>query len=54
VPARIFHLDDRGRIARGLRADLVLVHGDPTTDITASRDIVTVWKAGVPVQRRVP
>ncbi|HEV7500141.1 MAG TPA: amidohydrolase family protein, partial [Vicinamibacteria bacterium] len=54
VPAKTFHLDDRGRIARGLRADLVLVHGDPTTDITATRDIVTVWKAGVPVQRRVP
>lgn len=54
VPARTFHLDDRGRIARGLRADLVLVHGDPTTDITATRDIVTVWKAGAPIPRKAP
>jgi len=51
VPAGTFHLDDRGRIVRGLRADLVLVHSDPTSDITATRDIVAVWKAGVRVQR---
>lgn len=47
VPARIFSLTDRGRIAPGLRADLVLVDGDPTTDIIASRAIVAVWKGGV-------
>ena len=46
VPARTFHLEDRGRIAPGLRADLLLVHGDPTSDITATRDIVAVWKSG--------
>jgi imidazolonepropionase-like amidohydrolase len=51
VPARIFHLKDRGRIAPGLRADLLLVRGDPTTDIRQTRDIVTVWKEGVPVDR---
>ncbi|HEY0513329.1 MAG TPA: amidohydrolase family protein [Thermoanaerobaculia bacterium] len=45
-PARAFGLKDRGRIAPGLRADLVLVKGDPTTDITASRDIQRVWKLG--------
>lgn len=54
VPARTFHLKDRGRIAPGLRADLLLVHGDPTKDITATRDIVSVWKAGVLVQRGTP
>jgi hypothetical protein len=32
--------------------DLLLVHGDPTKEITATRDIVAVWKAGVLVQRR--
>ena len=51
VPASAFHLADRGRVARGLRADLVLVNGDPTRDITATRDIVGVWKGGAPVDR---
>ena len=48
APARAFHLADRGRVAPGLRADLVLVDGDPTTDVTASRDLVAVWKQGRP------
>ena len=47
VPAKTFHLNDRGEIAPGKRADLLLVKGDPTQDITATRDIVAVWKAGV-------
>ena len=51
VPARCFGLDDRGRIAPGLRADLLLVRGDPTANITATRDIVGVWKAGVRLDR---
>jgi imidazolonepropionase-like amidohydrolase len=46
VPAEAFRLRDRGRIAVGLRADLVLVEGDPLIDITATRSIVGVWKAG--------
>jgi len=45
--AAAFHLDDRGVIAPGKRADLVLVKGDPTQDILATRDIVSVWKLGV-------
>jgi len=51
APARAFHLDDRGRIRPGLRADLVLVQGDPTNDILATRNIVAVWKHGVRVRR---
>jgi imidazolonepropionase-like amidohydrolase len=51
TPARIFGLTDRGRIAPGLRADLVLVKGDPTADITATRDIQRIWKAGHEVTR---
>ena len=47
VPARQFGLTDRGRIAPGLRADLLLVDGDPTTDITATGAIVDVWRRGV-------
>jgi imidazolonepropionase-like amidohydrolase len=50
-PARIFGLDDRGSIAEGRRADLVLVDGDPTTDITATRAIAGVWKEGVRADR---
>jgi imidazolonepropionase-like amidohydrolase len=51
VPAAIFSLNDRGRIALGLRADLLLVHGDPTVDIRATRNIVAIWKQGVRVDR---
>lgn len=50
--ARRFKLADRGRIAAGARADLVLVNGDPTTDITATRAIAAIWKNGHPVDRR--
>lgn len=49
--ARAFRLTDRGRIEPGLRADLVLVDGDPTRNILATRRIVAVWKRGVPVER---
>ena len=51
VPARTFGLSDRGRISRGLPADLLLVDGDPTTDILATRRIVKAWKRGVPIER---
>ncbi len=51
VPAARFKLPDRGGIARGKRADLLLVHGDPTTDIRATRRIARIWKQGVPVDR---
>lgn len=50
-PAKIFGLQDRGLIRPGLRADLVLVEGDPTEDILATRRIVAVWKRGVPATR---
>jgi imidazolonepropionase-like amidohydrolase len=51
APARRFSLADRGRIAPGLSADLVLVEGDPTADITATRAIVGVWRRGTAVAR---
>lgn len=51
-PARVFGLADRGRVAAGLRADLVLVSGDPLTDITATRAIERIWRAGTPCDRR--
>ncbi|MCY1070618.1 amidohydrolase family protein [Nannocystis sp. RBIL2] len=46
VPADRFKMGDRGRVIAGKRADLLLVRGDPTTDITATRAIEAVWKAG--------
>lgn len=51
VAAKAFRLGDRGRIAPGLRADLLLVQGDPTSDIHATRNIVAVWKGGVEFDR---
>ena len=51
VPARRFGLADRGRIAPGLRADLLLVEGDPTADISATRAIAGIWKNGHAVPR---
>jgi hypothetical protein len=51
VPASIFRLSDRGRITPGLRADLVLVDSDPTSDIKATRKIVGVWKQGHAIDR---
>lgn len=54
VPAEHFGLADRGRIAPGLRADLVLVEGDPSADIRATRELVSVWKNGRRVDPRPP
>ena len=47
VPAKHFGLNDRGRIAEGMRADLVLIDGDPTKDIRATQNIVKVWIGGL-------
>jgi len=50
-PADIFGLNDRGRIAAGMRADLVLVNGDPEKDITDTRAIAGVWLRGTRIDR---
>jgi len=39
-------LDDRGVIMQGKRADLILVDGDPTKDITDIRKVALVIKSG--------
>jgi imidazolonepropionase-like amidohydrolase len=51
APADAFRIPDRGRIAAGARADLVLVDGNPLVDITATRAIVHVFKNGFVVPR---
>jgi imidazolonepropionase-like amidohydrolase len=45
-PARRFGLTDRGRIAPGKRADLILVDGDPLTNINCTLSIIGVWRSG--------
>jgi imidazolonepropionase-like amidohydrolase len=49
--ARAFRLTDRGRIREGLRADLVMIDGDPTINILDTRRIAVVWKRGAVVER---
>lgn len=49
--AREFGLPDRGRIAPGCRADMILVAGDPTTDINSTRTIARIWRGGYEFDR---
>ncbi|MDV6245859.1 amidohydrolase family protein [Rhodococcus opacus] len=51
LPARRFGLSDRGRIAPGLQADLLLVEGDPTEEITATLSIAGIWRRGDKLSR---
>ncbi len=51
--ADAFRKPDRGRIQPGNLADLVLVSGDPTRDIRATRNIIAVWRRGKMVDRTV-
>ncbi|GAB3957752.1 amidohydrolase family protein [Actinoallomurus acanthiterrae] len=46
VPAEVFGLADRGRVAVGRRADLVLVDGDPTARVDATQEVRATWVAG--------
>lgn len=49
--ATAFGLEGRGRIIAGGPADLVLVEGNPTQDILATRRIVSIWKCGEHLDR---
>ncbi len=50
LPATLFgFIGDRGSIEPGKRADFLLVEGDPTKDITATRNIRGVWIKGIKV-----
>jgi imidazolonepropionase-like amidohydrolase len=44
--AALLHLEDRGVIAPGKLADLLVVDGDPSKDISAVDNIESVWRRG--------
>lgn len=46
-PAWRFGFYDRGVIAPGKRADLILISGDPTKNISKTRNIERIWVAGI-------
>jgi imidazolonepropionase-like amidohydrolase len=46
MSAELIDVDDRGRLAPGLLADIVAVPGDPTADITLTQDVRFVMKGG--------
>jgi imidazolonepropionase-like amidohydrolase len=51
--ARILNADDRiGSLEKGKMADILIVRGDPSTDITASRNVVHVIKSGKLLDRK--
>ncbi|MBA2678233.1 MAG: amidohydrolase family protein [Ktedonobacteraceae bacterium] len=50
APAEFFGFSDRGMIEAGRRADLLLIDGDPTQDIAATRAIRGVWVTGIQVR----
>lgn len=46
VTAKRFKFEDRGRLAEGLNADLLLVEGNPLEDIDVTLNIRGVWRDG--------
>jgi imidazolonepropionase-like amidohydrolase len=52
VAADILGLGDEiGSLRPSLRADLLVVEGDPSADLAAIRRVRAVWRDGVPVAR---
>ena len=46
VAAELIDVDDRGRLAPGLLADVIGVPGDPTVDIGVTEQVQFVMKDG--------
>jgi imidazolonepropionase-like amidohydrolase len=44
--AELIEVDDRGRLAEGLLADIIAVPGDPSQDIETTQDVRFVMKGG--------
>ena len=52
VDAAVLHMSDQiGKVAPGLKADVIAVSGDPTRDISALRHVTLVVKDGVVYKR---
>lgn len=51
--AELLGLEDRGLLAPGRRADLIVLEADPLADIRHTRGILAVWQAGVEVSGAV-
>lgn len=49
--ARLFGVNDRGRIAAGKLADLIAVRGNPLDDVTVLENVIFVMKGGVVYKR---
>ena len=49
VAARTLPDDDVGTLTEGDHADVLVVDGDPFADISALRDVATVFKGGAEV-----
>ncbi len=47
LPARHFGLTDRGTVVPRMRADLVLIDGNPLEDISATRRLQRMWCGGI-------
>ncbi|CAM1510461.1 Fc.00g007960.m01.CDS01 [Cosmosporella sp. VM-42] len=47
LPARLYHHTDRGVIAPGMRADLLLLNSNPLVNISNTQDISRVWIEGI-------
>lgn len=59
LAAKVIGLEDRGRIAPEMTADLIVVKGNPLDDLTALHDLEMIMQGGVhhrptPVDQRTP
>ena len=52
--AALLNLTDRGLLTPGMRADLLVVEGDPTRDIAQADRIVETWANGTAVPGPIP
>lgn len=49
--AKLIKTDDQvGSLDEGKKADILVVNGDPLTDVSALKDVVAVWQDGVTVK----
>ncbi|HEY5690083.1 MAG TPA: amidohydrolase family protein, partial [Cyclobacteriaceae bacterium] len=55
IAAELLRLEKQtGRIAKGFEADMILVPGNPLTDINALQDVILVMSNGQLALKRLP